>query len=322
MRILIKICSIIMAIIPSWILSMPLFLFLKKKQEQVYKREFVNILSSALKLDGNIEGDGELPKGLQRELMPRHVAMILDGNRRWAKKRGLIPVEGYEAGLATLGEIITLCRRWNIPIISLFMFSSENWLRPKVSLISKDFLCSFHLHSIKDILDEVDFLLELFEGSLKYYLLRNCRRYGGRVSVIGDRSPLSDSLRKAVEEIEEETKDYKGIHLVLAMSYSGQNDIVHACQNIATKVKDGLLQPEDITKSLFEEHLQTNVTDMPLPDLLIRTSGELRISNYYLWQSAYSEMYFTDTLWPDFGEDEFVKALRSYQQRGRRFGRA
>ncbi|XP_021753912.1 uncharacterized protein LOC110719321 [Chenopodium quinoa] len=300
MRILIKIWSIIMAIIPSWILSMPLFLFFKKKQEQVYKREFVNMLSSAFKLDGNIEGDGELPKGLRRELMPRHVAMILDGNRRWAKKRGLVPVEGYEVGLGTLGEIITLCRRWNIPIISLFMFSSENWLRPK---------------------DEVDFLLELFEGSLKYYLLRFCRRYGGRVSMIGDRSPLSSSLRKAVEEIEEATKDYNGIHFVLAMSYSGQNDIVHACQTIATKVKDGLLQPEDITKSLFEENLQTNVTDMPSPDLLIRTSGELRISNYYLWQSAYSEMYFTDTLWPDFGEDEFVKALRSYQQRGRRFGK-
>lgn len=139
--------------------------------------------------------------------------------------------------------------------------------------------------------------------------------------MIGDRSTLPDSLQKAIEEIEEETKDNKGMHLVMAMSYSGQNDIVHACQTIATKVKDGLLQPEDITKSLFEQNLQTNVTDVPAPDLLIRTSGEIRISNYYLWQSAYSEMYFTDTLWPDFGEDEFLKALLVYQQRGRRFGR-
>ncbi|KNA08428.1 hypothetical protein SOVF_162660 [Spinacia oleracea] len=258
------------------------------------------MLSSTFMVDDINGGDGDLPKGLRRESMPKHLAVILDGNRRWAKKRGLVPVAGYEAGLATIGDFFSLCQTWKIPVVSLFMFSSENWLRPK---------------------EEVEYLLELFEGSLKHYLSRYCRRNGGRVSVIGDRSTLPDSLQKAIEEIEEETKDNKGMHLVMAMSYSGQNDIVHACQTIATKVKDGLLQPEDITKSLFEQNLQTNVTDVPAPDLLIRTSGEIRISNYYLWQSAYSEMYFTDTLWPDFGEDEFLKALLVYQQRGRRFGR-
>ncbi|XP_021851181.2 cis-prenyltransferase 4, chloroplastic-like [Spinacia oleracea] len=303
MSVLKKLWLLIMAIIPSWILNTPLFLYLKKKQRQAQKEAFVKMLSSTFRFDDIIEdGDVKLPKGLQPELMPRHVAVILDGSRRWAKKRGFLPVEGYEAGVAALGEFLLLCQRWKIPIVSLFMFSSENWLRPK---------------------EEVDFLFELFEGSLRYYLLRTCRRFGGRVSVIGDTFTLPNSLQKAIEEIEEQTKDNNnGIHLVLAISYSGQNDILHACQIIATKVKDGLLQPEDITKAFFQQHLQTNVTDIPLPDLIIRTSGELRISNFFLWQSAYSEMYFTDTLWPDFGECEFVKALRSYQKRARRFGKA
>ncbi|KMT12312.1 hypothetical protein BVRB_5g102540 [Beta vulgaris subsp. vulgaris] len=255
----------------------------------------------SLSKNDNATIDGELPKGLRQERMPEHLAVILDGNRRWAKKRGRNPVEGYEAGLATLGMFLTLCRKWRIPIVSLFLFSSENWLRPK---------------------EEVDFLLELFEGSLTHYLLRYCRKYGGRVSVIGDASSLPKTLQKAIEHIEEGTKDNTEFHLIMAMSYSGQNDIVHACQSIAAKVKDGLLQPEDITKSVFEQQLQTKVTNVPSPDLLIRTSGEFRVSNYYLWQSAYSEMYFTDTLWPDFGEDEFIKALTSFQQRGRRFGKA
>ncbi|CAO2820098.1 unnamed protein product [Amaranthus hypochondriacus] len=146
-------------------------------------------------------------------------------------------------------------------------------------------------------------------------------RYGARVSVIGNKSTLPDSLQEAISKIEQDTKDNTEFHIIISMSYSGQNDIVHACQTISKKVKDGLLQPEAITKSLFEQHLQTNVTDVPSPDLLIRTSGEIRVSNYYLWQSAYTELYFTNTLWPDFGEDEFVKALSSFQQRGRRFGK-
>ncbi|KMT12313.1 hypothetical protein BVRB_5g102550 [Beta vulgaris subsp. vulgaris] len=243
---------------------------------------------------------GELPKGLRRERMPEHLAVILDGNRRWAKDRGLASVEGYEAALGTLGVFLPLCRRFNIPILSLFLFSSENWLRPR---------------------EEVEFLFELFEGALKYYLRRKCRRFGGRVSVIGDTTSLPKSLQKEIKQLEEETQDNTEIHLILAISYSGQNDILQACQSIAMKVKDGLLQPEDITKSLFEQQLQTKVTNVPSPDLLIRTSGEIRVSNYYLWQSAYTEMYFTDTLWPDFGEDEFVKALTSFQTRGRRFGK-
>ncbi|KAL2902070.1 Dehydrodolichyl diphosphate synthase 4 [Bienertia sinuspersici] len=301
-----KLMFMILAIIPNWIITMPIFQqFLKTKVEQVvHKKEFKNMVlasESLFKLKDMAIGDEKpLPKGLQRELMPRHIGVILDGNRRWAKMRGRITVEGYEAGLANLGMFLSLCRGWNIPIVSLFMFSTENWDRPQ---------------------EEVDFLIDLFEGTFKHYLLRNCRRFGGRVSVIGDTSKFPNSLQNAIKQIEEDTRDFTEIHLIMAMSYSGQNDIVHACQNIAMKVKDGLLQPEDITKSLFEQQLQTMVTHVPSPDLLIRTSGEIRISNYYLWQSAYTEMYFTDTLWPDFGEDEFVKALRSFQQRGRRYGK-
>ena len=146
-------------------------------------------------------------------------------------------------------------------------------------------------------------------------------RLGVRVSVIGDTSSLPISLQEQIKETEKET-NIKGTkcHLILAMSYSGQNDIVHACQGIANKVKHGLLEPEEITKSLIEQELKTRVTNMQCPDLLIRTSGEFRISNYYLWQSAYTEMYFTNINWPDFGKDEFIDALSSFQQRGRRFG--
>ncbi|XP_021744844.1 dehydrodolichyl diphosphate synthase 2-like [Chenopodium quinoa] len=283
MSILQKLLSMIMAIIPNRIL-MP----------------FVNMFlggSILFKDDkANMDGDEELPKELQQELMPRHLAVILDGNRRWAKQRGLNPIDGYLPGVKSLETFLSLCCNWKIPIVSLFVFSTENWLRPKM---------------------ETDFLLELLEHNL----LRISCSYGGRISVIGDTSLLPNSLQKAIQHIEEETKDNTKIHLILAMSYSGQNDIVHACQTIAMKVKDGLLQPNDITKSLFEQHLRTKVTDVPAPDLLIRTSGELRISNYFLWQCAYSEMYFTNTLWPDFGKQEFIEALRSFQQRGRRFGK-
>ncbi|CAO2820097.1 unnamed protein product [Amaranthus hypochondriacus] len=305
-KILKKLWLIIIAIIERWIITLPIFSFiLKKIQEEVYKRAFVNMIlreSSSLGDDmflGNF-GNGELPKGLLREAMPKHVAVILDGTRRWAKKRGFSFIQGYEAGLGTLCIFLDLCRRWKIPIVSLFLFSTENWGRPK---------------------GEVDYLMEAYEKTLKYYLVLTSQRYGARVSVIGDKSTLPNSLQEVILKIEQDTKDNTECHIIISTSYSGQNDIVHACQTISKKVKDGLLQPEAITKSLFEQHLQTNVTDVPSPDLIIRTSGEIRLSNYYLWQSAYTELYFTNAFWPDFGEDEFVKALSSFQQRRRRFGK-
>ncbi|XP_074314723.1 cis-prenyltransferase 4, chloroplastic-like [Silene latifolia] len=249
----------------------------------------------------NGDGEGELPEGLRHELMPQHVAVILDGNRRWANQRGLSYVEGYEAGVGAMMEFIEMSTKFNIPVVSLFAFSSENWRRPK---------------------DEVNFLMDLFERNDYHYVIRNlyCSR-GARVTVIGDMSLFPISLQKVVKEIEEETKDNTKLHVILAMSYSGQNDIVQACQSIANKVKEGLLEPVDVTSTLIQQELLTKISDIPNPDLLIRTSGELRISNFYLWQSAYTEMYFTNIHWPDFGEVDFVEALRSFQLRGRRFGR-
>ncbi|KAL9230713.1 hypothetical protein vseg_006028 [Gypsophila vaccaria] len=232
-------------------------------------------------------------------MMPRHVAMILDGNRRWAKQRGLTFMEGYEAGAKAMTEILRTSSKFTIPVLSLFVFSSENWNRPQ---------------------HEVAFLMKLIERTLKDIMGSTLSR-GGRVTIIGDTSRFPTSLQKVIKDIEEVSKNNTKFHILIAMGYSGQYDIVQACQNIASKVKDGLVEPEDITSSSIEQELKTMISDFPNPDLLIRTSGELRISNYYLWQSAYTEMYFTDKHWPDFGEDEFVQALRSFQQRGRRFGK-
>lgn len=141
-----------------------------------------------------------------------------------------------------------------------------------------------------------------------------------RISLIGDCTKLSKPLQVLLSEAAETTKNNSQLHLILAVNYSGQNDLVQACQNIAQKVKDGLIEPEEINKFLLESELETNCTEFSNPDLLIRTSGELRISNFFLWQLAYTELYFANSLWPDFGEDEFVKALRSFQQRQRRYG--
>jgi len=146
------------------------------------------------------------------------------------------------------------------------------------------------------------------------------RRQGARVSTIGDSSRLSESLKKLISDVEEKTKDNSRLHLIVAVSYSGKYDVTQACKSIAQKVKDGTVQLEDIDESLLEQELETNCAEYPCPDLLIRTSGELRISNFLLWQLAYTELFFAEALWPDFGKAEFVEALTSYQQRQRRYG--
>ncbi|KAI8556969.1 hypothetical protein RHMOL_Rhmol05G0297700 [Rhododendron molle] len=224
-----------------------------------------------------------LPAGMRREAMPEHVAVIMDGNRRWARTRGLPAVAGYEAGLRALKEMVELCCRWRIRVLTVFAFSSDNWLRPKV---------------------EVGFLM----------------RDNIRFSCIGDTSKLPDPVKELITYAEERTKHNSGLQLIVAVSYSGKYDIVQACQSIALKVKDGVIEPEDINEFLIEQELQTNCAEIPNPDLLIRTSGELRVSNFLLWQLAYTELYFTQSHWPDFGETEFVMALRSFQQRQRRYG--
>ncbi|KAM3689796.1 hypothetical protein ACJW31_09G073300 [Castanea mollissima] len=254
--------------------------------------------------NGTVAGAGApveeniLPAGLRRESMPRHVALVMDGNRRWARIRGLPVGSGYEAGVRSLRSVVELCCKLGIRVLSVFAFSSENWFRPQA---------------------EVEFLMELFERGMRDEM-GSLLRENIRISVIGDSSKLSRSLQELITRTEETTKTNCGLQLIVAVSYSGQYDIVQACQKIALKVKDGLIEPNDINESLIKQELETNCTEFPYPDLLIRTSGELRISNFLLWQLAYTELFFAQSLWPDFGEVEFLEALQAFQQRQRRYG--
>ncbi|KAF5185143.1 Isoprenyl transferase [Thalictrum thalictroides] len=240
-----------------------------------------------------------LPLGIKREFMPNHVAVIMDGNVRWARKRGWPSSLGHEAGVSALRKLIELCCKWGIRVLTVFAFSFDNWNRPKM---------------------EVDFLMSLFERGIEAEV-DNFIREDIRVSIIGDSSKLPDSLQKMIANTEEVTNNNLGLQLIVAVSYTGKYDIVQACQNIAYKVKDGLVQPEEINEHLIEQELQTNCTEFPYPDLLIRTSGELRVSNFLLWQLAYTELCFVESLWPDFGEADFIEALHSFQHRQRRYGR-
>ncbi|OIS96159.1 PREDICTED: dehydrodolichyl diphosphate synthase 2-like [Nicotiana attenuata] len=239
-----------------------------------------------------------LPPPLRKELMPNHVAVIMDGNRRWAKMKGLPIALGYEAGVRALKNLVQLCCDWRISVLTVFAFSSQNWFRPKM---------------------EVDFLMGLFERGLKNEL-EDFVRAGIRMSIIGDSSKLPKSLQDLIDKAVKTTKENSRLHLVVAVNYSGQYDVVQACQNIAQKVKDGIIEPKDVDGFLVEQELQTNCTGFPCPDLLIRTSGEQRLSNFLLWQLAYTELFFSHSHWPDFGETEFLEALCSFQQRQRRYG--
>ncbi|XP_047981219.1 cis-prenyltransferase 4, chloroplastic-like isoform X1 [Salvia hispanica] len=235
---------------------------------------------------------------LLRESMPRHVAVIMDGNRRWARMRGLPVGSGYEAGLGALRRMVELSSNLGIRVLTVFAFSSDNWFRPKV---------------------EVDVLMALFDRGLREEL-QNLVSADVRISVIGDSSKLFNSLQALLANAIETTKKNSKLHLIIAVNYSGRSDVVQACQKLAVKVKDGVIEPGAIDEVAFERELGTNCTDFPHPDLLIRTSGELRVSNFLLWQLAHTELYFTESLWPDFGEDEFLQALSSFQERQRRFG--
>ncbi|KAK7275989.1 hypothetical protein RIF29_17117 [Crotalaria pallida] len=239
-----------------------------------------------------------IPAGLKRELMPKHVAVIMDGNGRWAKMKGLPPSVGHEAGVRSLKRLVNLCNSWGIKVLTVFAFSTDNWVRPKV---------------------EVDFLLRLFERTINSEI-EGFKRHGIRISVIGDSSKLPKSLQTMINNAEESTKHNTKLQLVVAVSYSGKYDVVQACKSVAKKVKDGLVHLEDIDENIIEQELETNCIEFPNPDLLIRTSGELRVSNFLLWQLAYTELFFNRQLWPDFGKDEFIEALSSFQQRQRRYG--
>ncbi|RID41289.1 hypothetical protein BRARA_J01262 [Brassica rapa] len=242
----------------------------------------------------NTMGEKEKRGGL-----PKHVAIILDGNRRWAQKRGLGTSDGHKAGARRVIENAKDCFGMGINTVSLFAFSTENWARPE---------------------DEVNGLMSLFEENFRSEM-PFFQRDKIKISVIGNRTKIPQSLLGLIRETEEATKSYEGKHLILAIDYSGRFDIMQACKSLAEKAKNGLIQVEDIDENVIDKELMTNCSEFPNTDLLIRTSGEQRISNFFLWQSAYTELYFPNVLWPDFGEAEYLEALTWYQQRQRRFGR-
>ncbi|KAJ4875191.1 Dehydrodolichyl diphosphate synthase 5 [Raphanus sativus] len=245
------------------------------------------------------EKSGTVGEKEKRGRLPKHVAIILDGNRRWAQKRGLGTFEGHKAGARRLMENAKDCFAMGTNTVSLFAFSTENWARPE---------------------DEVNGLMSLFEecfGSEIHFFHRDKIK----ISVIGNRTKIPESLQVLIKEAEETTKSYEGKHLILAIDYSGKFDILQACKSLAEKAKTGLIQVDDIDENMMDKELMTKCSEFPNPDLLIRTSGEQRISNFFLWQSAYTELYYTNVLWPDFGEAEYLDALTWYQQRQRRFGR-
>jgi undecaprenyl diphosphate synthase len=239
----------------------------------------------------------ELPADLRQDRLPKHVAVIMDGNGRWAKRQGLPRIMGHRRGVDVLKDLLRCCRDWGVQALTAYAFSTENWGRP---------------------LEEVEFLMTLFERVLRQEL-REMMQENVRINFAGNLAALPPTLQAEIARSMAETQNNQGICFTVATNYGGRQEIIRACKAIASQVQQGLLQPEDIDESLFERHLYTS--GLPDPDLLIRTSGEMRVSNFLLWQVAYAELYVTDTLWPDFGRTEFHQALVNYQQRERRFGK-
>ena len=234
---------------------------------------------------------------IQSERIPRHIAIIMDGNGRWAKRQGLARMFGHRKGVETVHEITEAAAELGIEYLTVYAFSTENWNRPK---------------------EEVDTLMSLLVDTIAQEtptLMKN----NVRLLTIGDLDRLPIEAHKKFEECMEQTASNTGLRLVVALSYSSRWEIIRATKDIAEEVKKGTLQVEDIDEQVVASHLTTG--DMPDPDLLIRTSGELRISNFLLWQLAYSELYFTSCLWPEFTKEEFYHAIVDYQHRERRFGK-
>ena len=238
-----------------------------------------------------------LPADLKPDRLPQHVAVIMDGNGRWAKRRGQPRIMGHRRGVDTLKTLLRCCRDWGIGALTAYAFSTENWGRP---------------------LEEVDFLMALFERVLRQELLEMMEE-NVRIRFVGNLAALPHSLQGEIHQAVTQTQGNHGIEFPVATNYGGRPEIVQACQSIAVQVQKGELDPSDINEDLFSRHLYTS--DISDPDLLIRTSGEMRISNFLLWQLAYAEIYVTDTLWPDFDTSEFHQAIAAYQQRDRRFGK-
>ena len=228
--------------------------------------------------------------------VPQHVAIVMDGNGRWAANRGLARVEGHKAGVEPAKKIIAHCLQKQIPCLSLFAFSSENWSRPA---------------------EEVNFLMELLLSSLKS-VMNEFDDKEVQMRFTGDRTQLSEALQQQMQIAEDLTKHHSKLILNLVFNYGGKWDILTAAKKMARAVMEGDANLDEVNESSFDQYLET--WGLPDPDLFIRTSGELRISNFFLWQLAYTELYFTEINWPDFNEQEFELALEAFRKRQRRFG--
>lgn len=227
---------------------------------------------------------------------PRHIAIIMDGNGRWAQKRFMPRAIGHQAGVKAVRKIVEYCANQNIEVLTLFAFSSENWRRPE---------------------EEVSLLMTLFTATLQREI-NKLDRNNIRLRFIGDSTQFPEKLQEKMADGERQTKDNKALTLVIAANYGGRWDLCQAFQGITRKISAGELATQDITEQLINQHLST--ADLPDPDLFIRTGGEQRVSNFLLWQLAYTEMYFTETLWPDFDQNSLEEAIKSFKSRQRRFG--
>jgi undecaprenyl diphosphate synthase len=258
----------------------------------------MNAIQKKRKKSLNSSSASVAPEDLDKTKLPTHVAIIMDGNGRWAKKHLLSRIKGHEKGADAVRAIVRACREIGIAHLTLYAFSTENWQRPK---------------------SEVDALMTLLIKFLKSEQ-KELAETDIRLHVIGQKERLPANVQQALDEAMDLTRDNSALQLNLALSYGSRAEIVHMVKKLAHKSKNGEVDPDAIDADTVAQNLYTR--DIPDPDLLIRTSGEMRISNFLLWQIAYTEIYVTPTYWPDFGKEEFYEILRDYQKRERRFGRA
>ncbi|OAS83306.1 MULTISPECIES: isoprenyl transferase [Metabacillus] len=233
---------------------------------------------------------------IEKGEIPKHIAIIMDGNGRWAKKRALPRIAGHHEGMKVVRKITKQANALGVKVLTLYAFSTENWKRPKT---------------------EVDYLMKLPEEFLNTYLPELIEE-NVQVRIMGDKNRLPAHTLRAVEKAMSDTENNKGLILNFALNYGSRAEIISAVQKISQDVKEGRIEETSINESLFSDYLMTQ--SLHDPDLLIRTSGEIRLSNFMLWQLAYTEFWFTDVLWPDFNEQNLLQAIYTYQQRGRRFG--
>ncbi len=245
----------------------------------------------------NCNNPSETAPDLDVNRLPAHVAIIMDGNGRWAKKRSLPRLEGHRRGVEAIETVIRASRNINLPCLTLFAFSTENWKRPD---------------------DEVSGIMNLLKEFLTAQQ-EKLKKNDIRLNVVGNPGDLADDVRQVLDEAVNLTRDCRKMILTIALSYGGRAEITRAARRLAEDVQRGTVTPEAIDDKLFAACLFTH--DLPDPDILIRTSGEMRISNFLLWQLAYTEIFVTDTLWPDFGEAELIEIIKQFQRRERRFGK-